>query len=51
MPAGILDGRVEGSKTLNEHLALDIASPGPATHLGEQLEGALTRAEIRLMQT
>ena len=51
MPAGILDGRVEGSKTLNEHLALDIASPGPATDLGEQLEGALTRAEIRLMET
>ena len=48
--ARVLDGRMKRRERLHEHLALDVAAPGAAGDLREQLEGALARAEIRLMQ-
>ena len=50
MAARILDRRMKRRERLHEHLALDIAAAGATGDLREQLEGALARAEIRLMQ-
>src|SRR5271166_1273124 len=48
--ARILDGRMKWRESLDNHFALDIAAAGPAGDLRQQLEGALARAKIRLMQ-
>ena len=45
-----LDRRMKRRERLHEHLALHVAATGAAGNLREQLEGALARAKIRLMQ-
>src|SRR6202142_2267447 len=48
--ARVLDGRMKRRKRLHEHLAFNVAATGATGDLREQLEGALARAKIRLMQ-
>ena len=48
--ARVLDRRMKRRECLHEHFALDVAAPGAAGDLREQLKGAFARAKIRLMQ-
>ena len=48
--AGELDGGMKGGEGLDEDFALDVAAPGAARHLGQQLKGPLARAEIGQVQ-
>ena len=50
MPARVLDRRVKRRERLHVHLALDVAAPGPAGHLREQLKCPLTSAKVRDVQ-
>src|SRR5271170_3918585 len=45
-----LDRRMKRRERLHKNFALDIAATGATGDLREQLEGAFTRAKIRLMQ-
>ena len=47
MSARVLDRRMKRRERLHEHLALDVATPGPARHLRKQLKRPLASAEIR----
>src|SRR5450432_240401 len=48
--ARVLDRRMERRERLHKNLALDVAATRAAGDLREQLEGALARAKIRLVQ-
>ncbi len=51
MPPRILDRRMKRRESLHKNLALHIAPPRPARHLGEQLKRPFSRPKIRHVQT
>ena len=48
--AGVLDRRMKRRERLDDDFAFDIAASGAPGDLGEELEGAFARAEIRHVQ-
>lgn len=50
MPSRILDRRQMRRVGLHDHLALQVAAPGPPGQLRDQLEGALARPGVGHMQ-